>query len=198
VTAARRSAARRPAARRVSARVKARAAGPVRGHAAAAARSAACAIITVSDTRGPREDRSGDLAARLIEGAGHRALSRAWTRDEPAAIRRAVRAAVARRATDVVILTGGTGVSPRDRTPEALRPLLDLELPGFGEMFRALSVAQIGTAAWLSRAGAGVMRGRLVVYLPGSPAAVELAIRRVLIPELAHLLFVLGRSSGSA
>jgi molybdenum cofactor biosynthesis protein B len=158
---------------------------------------ASCAIITVSDTRGAREDKSGDLAAGLLEGAGHQVSSRAWARDEVAAIRRAVRAALARRATDVMILTGGTGVSPRDRTPEAVRPLLDYELPGFGEMFRSLSVAEIGTAAWLSRAGAGVSRRRLVVYLPGSPAAVELALRRVLIPELAHLLFILGRTTRS-
>ncbi len=167
-------------------------------HAGARERRAGCAIVTVSDTRGPREDRSGDLAVRLLERAGHRVTSRAWTRDEPGAIRRAVRAALAGRTTDVVILTGGTGVSPRDRTPEAVRPLLAAELPGFGERFRALSVAEIGNAAWLSRAGAGVTRGRLVVYLPGSPAAVRLALGRVLIPELAHLLHVLGRTTRSA
>lgn len=159
--------------------------------------SARCAIITVSDTRGAREDRSGALAARLVERAGHAVESRAWVRDVPAAIRRAVRAALAKRAIDAVLLTGGTGVSPRDRTPEAVRPLLDTELPGFGEMFRARSEREIGTAAWLSRAGAGIARGRVVVYLPGSPAAVRLGLTRVLLPELAHLLFVLGRPPGS-
>lgn len=166
-------------------------------HAGAPARPARCAIITVSDTRGAREDRSGDLAAKLLERAGHIVASRAWTRDEPAAIRRAVRAALVRKTTDAVILTGGTGVSPRDRTPEAVRPLLKLELPGFGELFRSLSMAEIGTAAWLSRAGAGVSGGRLVVYLPGSPDAVELGLARVLIPEFAHLLFILGRTTRS-
>jgi len=166
-------------------------------HGAKRAAVARCAIITVSDTRGEREDRSGALAERLLVRAGHRAESRAWVRDEPAAIRRAVRAALARRTIDAVILTGGTGVSPRDRTPEAVRPLLDTDLPGFGEMFRARSEKEIGTAAWLSRAGAGIARGRVVVYLPGSPAAVRLGLSRVLLPELSHLLFVLGRPSGS-
>ncbi len=151
------------------------------------------AIITVSDTRGPREDASGDLAARLFTRAGHEIAGRAWTRDEPAAIRRAVRAALAKRAIDVVVLTGGTGVSPRDRTPEAVSPLLDQDLTGFGELFRARSFATIGTAAWLSRAGAGVARGRLVVYLPGSPDAVKLGVGEVLLPELPHLLVLLGR-----
>ena len=162
-------------------------------HGRAAPRPAHCAIVTVSDTRGPREDRSGDLAARLLERAGHRVARRDWTRDEPAAIRRAVRAALAVRAVDAVILTGGTGVAPRDRTPEAVRPLLDRKLEGFGELFRARSFAEIGTAAWLSRAGAGVARGRLVVYLPGSPAAVKLALQAILLPEIHHLLLLLGR-----
>jgi len=169
-----------------------------RPHTKTPARPAACVVITVTDTRGPATDRSGDTAVSLLEKAGHGVVARAWTRDETAAIRRAVRAAVSRRSVDVVILTGGTGVAPRDRTPQAVVPLLDFELPGFGEWFRALSIREIGAAGWLSRAGAGVMRGRLVVYLPGSPGAVTLGLRRVLIPELHHLLFVLGRSTGSA
>lgn len=166
-------------------------------HGTAAARPAVCAVITVSDTRGPHDDRSGDLAAELLGRAGQRVGARDWTRDEPAAIRRAVRAALAKRAIDVVILTGGTGVAPRDRTPEAVRPLLDRTLEGFGELFRARSFAEIGSAAWLSRAGAGVARGRVVVYLPGSPAAVELALTEVLLPQITHLLLLLGRISRS-
>ncbi len=162
-------------------------------HGRTPATPARCAIVTVSDTRGPRDDVSGDLAATMFEGAGHRVLRRDWTRDEPAAIRRVVRAALGRRDVDVVLLTGGTGVAPRDRTPEAIRPLLERELEGFGELFRARSYAEVGTAAWLSRAGAGVARGRLVVYLPGSPAAVKLALRAILLPEIHHLLLLLGR-----
>jgi len=162
-------------------------------HGRAAPSPARCAIVTVSDTRGPRDDRSGDLAAKLVEAAGHRVARREWTRDEPAAIRRVVRAALGARDVDVVILTGGTGVAPRDRTPESVRPLLERELEGFGELFRARSYDEVGTAAWLSRAGAGVARGRLVVYLPGSPAAVKLALRAILLPEIHHLLLLLGR-----
>ena len=184
---------RRPAARATGKR-RAAATTP---HGRAAVRPAACAIVTVSDTRGPRDDRSGDLAARLIEGAGHRVASRGWTRDEPAAIRRAVRGCLAKRTIDVVVLTGGTGVAPRDRTPEAVAPLLDRTLEGFGELFRARSFEAIGSAAWLSRAGAGIARGRVVVYLPGSPAAVELALTEVLLPQIPHLLLLLGRVSRS-
>jgi molybdenum cofactor biosynthesis protein B len=150
-------------------------------------------VITVSDTRGAGDDASGDAIARRLERAGHAVASRAWVRDEPAAIRRAVRGALAKRAVDAVILTGGTGVSPRDRTPEALAPLLDRELPGFGERFRLRSFEQVGAAAWLSRAGAGVARGRLIVFLPGSTRAVELALDEVLLPELVHVLRMLGR-----
>ena len=166
-------------------------------HGRATARAVVCAIITVSDTRGPHDDRSGDLAVGLIERAGHRVGSRDWTRDDPAAIRRSLRAALAKRSIDVVILTGGTGAAPRDRTPEAVAPLLDRTLAGFGELFRARSYEQIGTAAWLSRAGAGIARGRVVVYLPGSPAAVELALTEVLLPPITHLLLLLGRVSRS-
>jgi len=114
-------------------------------------------------------------------------------KDDVAAIRRAARAALAKRAVDVVLLTGGTGLSPRDVTPEALEPLLERQLPGFGERFRALSAREVGSAAWLSRAGAGVARGRLVVYLPGSSGAVRQALQELLIPELVHAVRLLGR-----
>jgi molybdenum cofactor biosynthesis protein B len=162
-------------------------------HAAAAARPIGCAIVTVSDTRGAAGDRSGRTIATLIERAGHRVALRAWVRDDVAAIRRAVRAALARRSVDAVLLTGGTGIAARDVTPEALAPLLDRELPGFGERFRALSWTQVGSAAWLSRALAGVARGRLVVALPGSTRAVELGVRELILPELGHAVRLLGR-----
>jgi molybdopterin adenylyltransferase len=169
--------------------------GSRRPHAEGPARPAGCVIVTVSDTRGPKTDRSGDAAARLLEAAGHRVVARSYSPDEIAPIRRAVKAAVAKRGVDVVVLTGGTGVAPRDRTPQAVEPLLDYLLPGFGEWFRALSIEEIGPAGWNSRAGAGVLRRRLVVYLPGSPGAVALGVGRVLIPELHHLLHVLGREA---
>lgn len=151
------------------------------------------AIVTVSDTRGPHDDGSGARAHELFEHAGHEVVQRSWVRDEIPALRKAVRTLLRRADVDVVLVTGGTGLAPRDVTPEALAPLFARELPGFGELFRAKSVAQIGAAAWLSRAAAGVANGRLLVLLPGSTPAVELALESLLLPELAHAVRVLGR-----
>jgi molybdenum cofactor biosynthesis protein B len=162
-------------------------------HAAVAPRPVRCAIVTVSDTRGRDDDPSGDLLARRLARKGHAVVRRAWVRDETPRIRRTVRALLARRAVDAVLITGGTGVAPRDVTPEAVAPLVQHWLPGFGELFRMLSHRHVGSAAWLSRAAAGVARGRLLVILPGSPAAVRLATDRLLIPELAHVARLLGR-----
>jgi len=157
--------------------------------------SAGCAILTVSDTRGRDDDGSGDTIAALLAGAGHRVVKRAWVKDVRAAIRRAALALLARRDADVVIVTGGTGVAPRDVTPEALESLYARALPGFGERFRARSEAQVRTAAWLSRTSAGIARGRLLVLLPGSTRAVELALTELLLPELGHVLGLLGRTT---
>ncbi len=162
-------------------------------HASPSPHALGCAVITVSDTRDATSDPSGDRLAGLLAGAGHVIVGRAWVRDEPTAIRRTVVRALGRRAVDVVAVTGGTGIGPRDRTPEALAPLITHELPGFGELFRYLSYRQVGSAGWLSRAFAGVARGRLMVVLPGSTAAVELAVRQLLIPELGHAARLLGR-----
>ncbi len=158
-----------------------------------APRAIGCAIVTVSDTRRAHDDGSGARAHEMLEHAGHEVLQRAWVRDEIPAIRKAVRALLKRADVDVVLVTGGTGVAPRDVTPEALAPLFTRELPGFGELFRAKSVAQVGAAAWLSRATAGVAAGRLLVMLPGSTPAVELALESLLLPELAHAVRLLGR-----
>lgn len=156
-------------------------------------RPVGCAIVTVSDTRRGHADRSGALAHERLEHHGHEVVRRAWVHDDVAEIRRAVRTVLRLRAVDFVLVTGGTGVAPRDVTPEAVAPLLQRELPGFGEMFRARSFLQVGAAAWLSRALAGVASGRLVVVLPGSTAAVELALRELLLPELVHAVRLLGR-----
>jgi molybdopterin adenylyltransferase len=158
-----------------------------------APRPVGCAVVTVSDTRRGREDTAGALIERRLAGAGHRVMTRAWVRDDPAALRRAVRAALARPEVDVVVVTGGTGLGPRDRTPEALCALADRPVPGFGELFRVVSMEQVGSAAWLSRAAAFVAKGRLVVLLPGSRAAVALALERLLLPELVHAVRMLGR-----
>jgi molybdenum cofactor biosynthesis protein B len=150
-------------------------------------------VLTVSDTRRGREDTSGALIEYALRRAGHRVASRDWVRDDASAIRRAAKAQLARPATDVVILTGGTGVAPRDVTPEALAPLVEKRLDGFGERFRARSWEQVGGAAWLSRAFAGIASGRLLVALPGSVRAVELAMNELVVPELVHIVRLLGR-----
>jgi molybdenum cofactor biosynthesis protein B len=145
------------------------------------------AVVTVSDTRTRETDTGGALAAELLEGAGHPVVSRTLVRDEPEAIAGALRELLARDDVRAVVLTGGTGIAPRDRTPEAVEPLLERVIPGFGELFRALSYQEIGSAALLSRALAGLAAGRVVFVLPGSRGAVRLALEKLVVPELAHL-----------
>jgi molybdenum cofactor biosynthesis protein B len=146
------------------------------------------AVLTVSDSRDEASDRGGPLLAALVEGEGHAVTSRRLVRDDVDTVSAAAREALADPATDVLLVTGGTGAAPRDVTPEALRPLFDKELPGFGELFRLLSHARVGAAAMLSRATAGVAGGKAIFLLPGSPAALELAVRELVLPEIAHLL----------
>jgi molybdenum cofactor biosynthesis protein B len=144
-------------------------------------------VITVSDTRTFATDTGGACAAELLAGAGHPVPLREIVKDDAAAIAAALRAALARDDVRAVVLTGGTGISPRDVTPEAVIPLLERVLPGFGELFRALSYPEIGSAALLSRALAGVASGKLVFVLPGSRAGVRLALEKLVLPELGHL-----------
>ncbi len=157
-------------------------------HRRAAAAVLGYAVVTVSDTRSAADDRSGDRIAELAAAAGHRVVARRLVRDEAPAIRGAVEALLAARAVDVVVVTGGTGFSPRDVTVEALRPLFEREVEGFGELFRALSFAEVGAAAMLSRATAGLVRGKGLYLLPGSTAAVILAMEKLVLPETPHLL----------
>jgi len=145
-------------------------------------------IVTVSDSRTPETDSGGQKLRELVEAAGHRVADAGIVRDEIAAIRETVEGALEAQGVDVILLTGGTGVSPRDVTVEAVRPLLEKELPGFGELFRMLSFAEVGSAAMLSRATAGIARGRAIFLLPGSPAALGLAMERLILPEARHLL----------
>jgi molybdenum cofactor biosynthesis protein B len=159
----------------------------VHGHRTGAKQRLAAVVITVSDTRTLVDDTGGALLVELLEGAGHRVVERAIVRDEIDGIRAAVDAAVMRDDVHAVLLTGGTGIAARDVTPEAIAPLFDRTIPGFGELFRALSYQEIGSAAILSRAIAGTARGRVVVALPGSRAAIKLAVEKLLLPELPHL-----------
>jgi len=144
-------------------------------------------VITVSDTRTLETDKGGALVAEQLEAAGHSVSSRQIVKDEPVAIRGAVETALSTDGVRAVILTGGTGVAPRDVTPEAVQPLLEREVPGFGELFRMLSYEDIGSAALLSRALAGLARGRVVFVVPGSSGAVRLAMEKLILPELGHL-----------
>ncbi|MBM4116216.1 MogA/MoaB family molybdenum cofactor biosynthesis protein [bacterium] len=160
-------------------------------------RALGVALITVSDSRSGASDHSGALAERLLLAAGHHLVARHLVPDDPERIEGAVLGALATVDCSAVILTGGTGVSPRDRTPEVLAGLWERELPGFGEFFRRLSWEEIGSAAMLSRACAGLREGRLLVALPGAPAAVRLGLERLLLPELGHLVGQLRRVEGA-
>ena len=145
-------------------------------------------VITVSDTRTIETDKGGALVAELLEAGGHAVVSRSIVKDDPGEIRAAAEAALAADGVRALILTGGTGVAPRDVTPESVGPLLERDVPGFGELFRMLSYEDIGSAALLSRALAGLARGRVVFVLPGSSGAVRLAMEKLILPELGHLL----------
>ncbi|MFB3118168.1 MAG: molybdenum cofactor biosynthesis protein B [Myxococcota bacterium] len=152
------------------------------------------AIITVSDTRTLESDTGGGRIAELLGSAGHPVALREIVKDEPAEIAAALHAALDRDDVAAVIFTGGTGVAPRDVTPEAVEPLLDRVVPGFGELFRALSYQEIGSAALLSRALAGLASGRVVFVLPGSRGAVELAMEKLVLPELGPLAAEAGKA----
>lgn len=157
-------------------------------HKARAPRAVSVAVLTVSDTRKPANDASGALSRKILEDAGHKVAWARIVKDEPDEIARAIRDALEDSAVDALVATGGTGVAPRDVTIETARPFFDKELPGFGELYRMLSWQEIGSAALASRATAGIAAGKPAFFLPGSPAAVDLAVSKLVAPELAHLV----------
>ena len=157
-------------------------------HKATAPRSIGCWVLTVSDTKTPETDTSGQLIRTLLAHAGHRVVGSSIVRDEPKDVQRVIREACANDEVRAVLVTGGTGVTSRDSTYEAIEALLDKRLPGFGELFRMLSYQEIGAAAMMSRAQLGVHAGRIVVSMPGSPNACRLALEKLVIPELSHLI----------
>lgn len=146
------------------------------------------ALITVSDSRTPETDTSGRTMRERIEAAGHTVASARIVPDDIPAVREALLAALGADGVDVVAVSGGTGFSPRDVTIEAATPLFERPIEGFGELFRMLSFADVGPAAMLSRATAGMARGRAIFLLPGSPKAAALALDRLILPEAGHLL----------
>lgn len=153
-----------------------------------------CGILTVSDTRTERDDSSGALIRTLLEAAGYPVRAYSIVPDEPVAIRVAVSGAVEQPELRALIVNGGTGITARDLTVESAATLWTVELPGFGELFRALSYAEIGAAAFLSRATAGVIAGKFVALLPGSTAACRLAVERLIVPQLGHVAALLATS----
>ncbi|MEK7701167.1 MAG: MogA/MoaB family molybdenum cofactor biosynthesis protein [candidate division NC10 bacterium] len=169
------------------------AAATPREHKAQAPRSIGCWVVTISDTRTPETDTSGALIRELLSAAGHQVIGSAIVRDEPADVQQVVRETCKDDRVQAVILTGGTGITSRDSTFEAIEALLEKRLPGFGELFRMLSYQEIGAAAMLSRAQLGIHARRIVASLPGSPTACRLALDKLLIPELPHLVREVGR-----
>ena len=159
-----------------------------REHRAQAPRSIGCFVLTISDTKTPETDSSGGLIKKLLLTAGHQIIGATIVRDEPADVARVVREVCADPAVQAVIATGGTGITSRDSTFEAIEALLEKRLPGFGELFRMLSFPEVGAAAMLSRAQMGIHARRIIVSLPGSPNACRLALEKLLLPELPHLV----------
>lgn len=150
-----------------------------------------CAVLTISDTRTPATDTGGQWLQETLLAAGHPVLHYAVVKDEPSQIRPMIEDWV--QNTEVIITTGGTGISKRDNTFEAISGLLEKPMPGFGELFRMLSFQEVGAAAMLSRATAGVYRDTLIFCTPGSPNAIQVAVEKLILPELKHLVWELIR-----
>jgi molybdenum cofactor biosynthesis protein B len=147
-----------------------------------------CAVITVSDTRTLSTDSGGQAIVERLQAAGHQVALRQIIPDEPQPMRELLCRLRDRPDVDAILMTGGTGLGSRDQTFETVSSLLDKPLPGYGELFRMLSYGQIGAAAMLSRASGGLIGRTVLLTMPGSPAAVQLAMEKIILPELAHLV----------
>jgi len=162
-------------------------------HRRKAARPVTVAILTVSDTRTLEDDLGGQLIEQQILAAGHRVCQREIVVDETHQIREVAKRLIDAEACEALLVTGGTGLAERDCTPEAIEPLFDACIPGYGELFRMLSFAEIGSAAMLSRASGGRVGKKVILTMPGSPAGVRLAMERLIVPEIAHLVHHAGK-----
>jgi molybdopterin adenylyltransferase len=156
--------------------------------------SVACFVLTVSDTRTPRNDESGKTIVERLKGAGHVVTGYNVVPDEAREVVQTIRQAADRLHVDVMIVSGGTGITRRDSTFEAIEGLLERELPGFGEFFRTLALEEKGPSAVLTRATAGVYRGKLLISIPGAPGAVRLAMDRIILPIVPHAVGELRKS----
>ena len=157
-------------------------------HRADSPKTTRCFVLTVSDTRTPETDRGGDAIVELLGTEGHVVAGRMVVPDDPDRVRETLRTAIDDPDIDVAISTGGTGITQRDGTYEVITALLDKRLDGFGELFRALSYEEIGAAAMMSRACGGLAGRTILLSLPGSPNAVRLAMSKLILPELGHLV----------
>ena len=163
----------------------------VHQHREAAPETVRVAVLTISDTRTSETDTGGDVVEETMRGAGHEVVAREIVRDEATSIRTALVDLLARPEVDAVVTTGGTGISGRDTTYEVVERMVEKRLDGFGELFRMLSYEEIGAAAILSRALAGAVGTKFVASLPGSRNAVRLGMEKLLVPEIAHIVFEL-------
>jgi molybdopterin adenylyltransferase len=169
----------------------------VHKHKESAPETVRVAILTISDTRTPETDTGGDVAKELLEGTGQEVVERRIVRDEVSGIRNNLIDLLARSDVDAVVTTGGTGISARDTTYEVVERMVEKRLDGFGEIFRMLSYEEIGSAAIMSRALAGSVGSKFVASLPGSRNAVRLAVEKLLVPELSHVVFELRKHQES-
>lgn len=160
----------------------------VHEHKSHAPVSVGCVVITCSDTRTPETDTSGSRIMHMLKDAGHAVVAYHLVNDEPARIKAKIKSAVANKKVQAVIINGGTGISRRDSTFEAVDAMLEKRLDGFGEVFRSLTYQEIGSPAIMSRATAGIIKGRVLFSTPGSENAVRLAMDKLILPELGHLI----------
>jgi molybdenum cofactor biosynthesis protein B len=168
-------------------------AGGVAAHRADAPDSVRCAVLTVSDTRTPESDTSGALIRETLSFSGHRVIDYRIVPDEPDQIRGVLAVWIARDDIQAVLSNGGTGIAARDTTYDAISAMLEKQIDGFGELFRMLSWQEVGAAAMLSRAVAGVAGRTLILAMPGSTNAVRLALTKLVIPELGHLVYEIAK-----
>jgi molybdenum cofactor biosynthesis protein B len=160
----------------------------VHEHKEKAKKSVRCFVITVSDTRDENTDTSGQTIKRYLTDEGHPTAGYRIVKDEPVEIEALLKEVLGRDDVDSVIVNGGTGISPRDGTYEVVNRFLEKKLDGFGEIFRYLSYLEIGSAAIMSRAAAGTARGKVLISLPGSSGAVTLAMEKLILPEIRHMV----------
>ena len=147
-----------------------------------------CAVLTISDSRTERDDESGKLIRQKLSQSGHRVMFYAILKNEADSIKKKIHELLRQQELQVIITSGGTGVSHRDITVETIAPILEKKLDGFGQLFRFLSYQEIGTAAIMSRAFAGVAQRKVILCLPGSPGAANLAMDKIILPEIGHMV----------